>query len=669
MNMAPTRHGGKRLCPYYLLCPWRTTCCLLLAGLVFAAAGPRAFAADGAADKEAALIKIIQSNVPPRDKAIPCKELAIYGTAKAVPALAALLTDKDLSSWARIALEAIPDQAADEALRQAIGKLKGRLLIGVVNSIGVRAYAKAADDLAGLLKDADEEVASAAAAALGRIGTAQAAKAIEPCLAGGPAGVRSAAAEGCVMCAEKLLAAGQDAEAIRLYDTVRKADVPVQRIIEATRGAILARKDAGAPMMAELLRAKDRAMFGLGLRLARELPGQAATDAISAELASATPDRQGAILQAFASRPNLKSSPAVLEAAKSGKGKVRVVALGILQNTGDASCVPVLLDAAVDDDAEVSQAARLTLARLPGKAVSADIAARMEKADGKVLLVLLDVAAQRQIPEALPTMVRLAAGTDAAARAAALAGIANMGTDKQIPDVLALVQKAQNPEDRAGAEKALTALSGRAGAACVPQIKPLMQSASADLRIVGLHAMIAAGGPVALAAVKAAIDDQEEAVQDEAVRTLSTWPNKWPQDDAAADMLLALAKTAKKVPHQVLAMRGYLQYLQSSKKLSDAQRLAKASDALRLAARPEEKRLVIAVLAVVNSNASIEMLTKLASEPDTAQEACLAIVNLAGGRDANKLDKALLKKALETAVQQTKSDGAKKKARAALKGL
>jgi HEAT repeat protein len=635
--------------------------------LTFAVAGASALGADAGADKEAGLIQIIQSDVPPQDKAIPCKELAIYGTAKAVPALAALLTDKDLSSWARIALEAIPDQAADEALRQAIGKLKGRLLIGVVNSIGVRAYAKATDDLAGLLKNADEEVASAAAAALGRIGTAQAAKAVEPCLAGGPVGVRSAAAEGCVMCAEKLLAAGQADEAIRLYDAVRKADVPIQRILEATRGAILARKDAGA--LLELLRSKDRAMFGLGLRLARELPGQAATDAISAEFTSASPDRQGAILLALASRGNLKATPAVIEAAKSGKGQLRIVALGILQSSGDVSCVPVLLDAAVDDDANVSQTARLTLARLPGQAVSADIIARMEKAQGKVLLVLLDLAGQRQIPEALPTMVRLANGTDAPARAAALGAIAAMGTDKQIPDMLKLVQSAQNPDDRAGAEKALTALAGRAGAACVSQIKPLMQSASGELRIVGLHAMVAAGGADALAAVKAGIDDKDEAVQDEAVRTLSTWPNKWPQDEAAADMLLALAKSAKKVPHQVLAMRGYLQYLQSAKKLSDAQRLAKASEALQLAARPEEKRLVIAVLSGVISNGSVEMLAKLASEPATAQEACLAIVNLAGDRGASKLDKAVLKKALETAVEKTKSDGVKKKARAALKGL
>ena len=53
------------------------------------------------------------------DKAITCKNLAIYGDQEAVPSLAPLLADRS-RSWARIALEAIPGPAADEALRRAL---------------------------------------------------------------------------------------------------------------------------------------------------------------------------------------------------------------------------------------------------------------------------------------------------------------------------------------------------------------------------------------------------------------------------------------------------------------------------------------------------------------------------------------------------------------------
>ncbi len=69
------------------------------------------------ADKEKELIGVLQTSPPP-EKAIACKKLAIYGSKAAVPELAKLLTDAELASWARIALEAIPDPAADEALRR-----------------------------------------------------------------------------------------------------------------------------------------------------------------------------------------------------------------------------------------------------------------------------------------------------------------------------------------------------------------------------------------------------------------------------------------------------------------------------------------------------------------------------------------------------------------------
>ncbi len=102
-------------------------------------------------------------------KAKACQRLAVVGDKTAVPALAALLADPQLSHYARFALEPIPDPSADEALRAALGKLKGKLLVGVINSIGHRKDAKAIHALARLLDDADSEVAKAAESALARV--------------------------------------------------------------------------------------------------------------------------------------------------------------------------------------------------------------------------------------------------------------------------------------------------------------------------------------------------------------------------------------------------------------------------------------------------------------------------------------------------------------------
>ena len=54
---------------------------------------------------------------------------------------------------ARYGLEPIPDPAVDAALRDALGKVKGRLLVGVIGSIGVRRDPKAVPALAKRLGD------------------------------------------------------------------------------------------------------------------------------------------------------------------------------------------------------------------------------------------------------------------------------------------------------------------------------------------------------------------------------------------------------------------------------------------------------------------------------------------------------------------------------------
>jgi HEAT repeat protein len=102
-------------------------------------------------------------------KAKACQQLAVVGDKSAVPALAALLGDEKLSHYARFGLEPNPDASAGDALREAMGKLTGKLRVGVINSLGVRRDTKSIEALALLMRGADVDAAKAAAAALARI--------------------------------------------------------------------------------------------------------------------------------------------------------------------------------------------------------------------------------------------------------------------------------------------------------------------------------------------------------------------------------------------------------------------------------------------------------------------------------------------------------------------
>lgn len=618
-------------------------------------------AADNPREKEQQLIKIIESDAPAKDKAIPCKQLAIYGSSASVPALARLLPDRELSSWARIALEAIPGPEADEALRDAMGKVEGRQLIGVINSVGYRKDRKAVAALAAKLKTPDPEVIAAAGSSLGKVGGDQAAGVLLDGLKSGEEAVRAASAEGAVYCAEGFLAAGDRDWATRLYDAVRSADVPKQRVIEATRGAIIARGTAGLPLLVEQLRSSG-AFFLIGLRVARELPGAEVTDALLAEMAKPAPERQALLLYALGDRGDEKALAAVQEAARGGAAPVRIAAVNVLEKLGKVSSIPVLLEAAASEDAELSKAAKTTLARLKGADVEKELFTRLEQSSGKMRQVLIQLAEERKLPGALAVFMKSASDADGDVRAAALTAIGALGEEKQAQALIGMLGKAQDDQQRLEIENAILSICGRWQAACTPDLLALSRSNQPAERITAVHGFAVVGGGEALDAVKHGLEDADGGVRDEAVRTLSTWPNRWPEDRAVVDPLLGVIKSPKKPQHQVLAIRGYIQFFHGAKGVGAQEKVAKLNDILPMASRAEEKRLVISALGAIGTGASLEPLESLAGDATVGDEACSAIMNVLA-RNARGATREQKLKALQTVAEKSHSDALKTRAK------
>ncbi len=193
---------------------------------------------DPAARKklEARLAAALNTAAPRAAKDFVCRKLSLIGSAQSVPALAALLPDNDLSHMARYALERIPGPQAEKALREALPKVEDSLKVGVINSLGVRRDAQSTALLAALLRDAPPEVAAAAAAALGRIGDSEAAKALQNFQKKAPKQLRLAAADACLACAEQLLADGHSARATAIFKALDSEKQPQHVRLAATRG-------------------------------------------------------------------------------------------------------------------------------------------------------------------------------------------------------------------------------------------------------------------------------------------------------------------------------------------------------------------------------------------------------------------------------------------------
>ena len=186
---------------------------------------------------ETRLASVLGSGMSRAAKDFACRKLMVIGTAASVPALASLLNDNDLSHMARYALERIEAPEAAQVLRDALPSLKGNLKIGVIGSLGVRRDTAAIAVLTEALGDADVAVATAAATALGDIGTEQAVESLSAATAA--AGVKPAVADAMLVAAERLLADGKKAAALGAYKQLLKSNPPKNVRLAATRGLLL----------------------------------------------------------------------------------------------------------------------------------------------------------------------------------------------------------------------------------------------------------------------------------------------------------------------------------------------------------------------------------------------------------------------------------------------
>ena len=335
-----------------------------------------------------------------------CKRLAIIGDAEAVPALAALLPECGTFLLGADCPGGDSRHGGRRCPAGGAGKLQGRLRWAQINSLGVRRDAKAVDGLIARLKDSDGAVAAAAAVALGRIG--------------GEAAMSDAAEFAGDRAQGSPLGGGRRMHPLRRarpwpkatgrrrsssIDEVRAADLPQTRVLEATRGAILARGAEGVPLLVKELQSADKGHFALGLRVARELPGPEATEAMAAELARAVPQRQSLLILALADRGEASVVPQIVKAAKSSPTGVRVYALRALKKVDESVSRPCCWKRRWKTNAVISQAAQGVIDGQQGAAIDGLIAERLPGAKGPARKVLIELAGRRHVAAATATLV------------------------------------------------------------------------------------------------------------------------------------------------------------------------------------------------------------------------------------------------------------------------
>ncbi len=438
-----------------------TLCLALAAGLLVS------FFAAALAEEADLIVVITDPDASLKEKSDACRELAQVGTEEAVPALADLLASEELSHMARYALEALPYPAADEALIAALDELEGRPLLGVIVSAGVRRTETAVEPLADLLQSEDLAVAHAAAAALGSIGTENAADALLAALAEAEPRDHLALSEGVFRCAEALAEAGETDTAIALYDRVLEMEPEARQArLGALRGAVLTRSgEEGLARLEEALNSEEHAVFATAIRLSMELPDEAVGDMLAAGLTEWATDRQLLAIQALGERDGEEAASTLYEmTGEAHPTEIRVAALHVLTRFAYDPVVDTLEGLVVTADGALEEAARRCLIGYPGEAADDAILALLEHEDASVQLAALELVTDRNMPQTMDVLLETAANHPSGdMRRAAISNLRQTSGLDELPALLDLLADAPSEEEAAAIESMLSVVCTRLG--------------------------------------------------------------------------------------------------------------------------------------------------------------------------------------------------------------
>lgn len=571
------------------------------------------------------LVAFLRSGATAGGKMEVCRSLRLIGSAAAVPVLEAMLADPATTDMARFALEYIPGDEADRALVSALGKTTGAARSGIVSSLGARRTVVAVAPLAGLAGGEDAAVARCAVRALGAIGTSEAAAALSAILAKSKGALAAEAASSLLLCADRALGEGRKDAAAGTYDKVFAARVPTAVRQAAFRGRIAAAGRGGKDIILKALAGKDTALYQPAIAMvpsvfeAPELgPVIGSMDKLRTDEAEV---QLTAVLGGY--RDDGAVRAAVIDAVQVPIPPLRMERLRALEKVGDASVVAFLAARAASAGGEEQALAREVLSKLAAPDVDRKVIERLAvEKDDRVRAELIRAVGSRRVSGAMPVLSEAVRSGSPAVRVRAASALKDIASPVDIPDLLDLLLEM---EDETGREEMQTTVA--AVAMKIP--RPAVRANGVKARLAGetdarnksdlLGVLGKIGDDGSLTLIRGALSDDDASVVDAAVRALIDWPTAMPRDD-----LYEIARSSFALNHRMLALRAYIRMIGLEPHRAPQGATADLLKALALAPRPEEKKLVLGMLARFPCVASLKTAESLLSDPTVAEEAKLA---------------------------------------------
>lgn len=597
-------------------------------------------------DEVSELHALLMSEASLHDKGVACRRLALVGNDDSIPILEKLLGDAELSHLARVALEGIPSKRVDAVFRRQLESAHGELLIGIINSIGNRRDAAAVASLLKLFPSSTPEIRPEILYALSEIGTVESSEAILKMLET-PAGLSTDLLADCAMrCADRLAKDGNTGNAIAIYQVVRSTSVSKNLLNAAKLATIRLSKDAGLPLLTELLRSSSDSQFATGLQAIRLLPSNQAAPILCHELESATADRSDMILDAIGDLREKSSLEMVKKSLDAGSPRVRAAAARAVGRIGDASVVPVLFAFCRGIYPELAAEAFKSLTQLEGSDVDGAILDAAREA-GDDELSALRLIGERRIRAPKVLLIALTSMIEQK-RIAAMESLGKTATDAELGPLLDAIQVGTS-EERKVAVSAVASVCRRSGDpdAITPKISSHFADSPLELQVIRFDLLKTIGGAAALCEVLQNASSSNEQIIDAATRALGDWPTP-----DVADGLLSLCSSIETPKYKIRALRAYIRIFRQFGFPND-QRLKMARDAFALSTRNDEKVLVLHALLSFQNRDSMQFALEHLKAPGLEATAAQVAIYIADQVHDKEAVKVAMRRILDSEAEET----------------
>lgn len=632
--------------------------------------------ADPAKSKKLAarLADMFNDKATPAGRQFICLQLRLVGTKDQVPLLVKYLASPVDAENARCALESIRGEESLAALRAALDTTQGRVLIGVIGSLGKRQDTKSLNALAALAASDKVDIVNAAVNALGNFGAAG-----REALA--KVNVNAKACKvtrnnACRQAALEYAAQGKTDQAKAIYEKLAAKDNPRGIRRAGFEGLLsLVPKEKRIETIAVWFADKDEIKATIAANHFSEL-SRKELDALYKKLDSFGDKQKVAFLEFYVMQSGVDLFNDALAMLKNDNPLLQRTGIVMLGRIRRAEAIePLLALVAPDQPVAFQQQISDALSTLPDEKVAQILMKNLDNAAKRNFA--LKVLAQMKYYKAIDAIIVLAQNPDKAIHEPALTALGQLcdADEFDIPRMLKLYLNCQDAAQRELVARQITIICKKSDQYVDPSeplvaaLKKVAPKAEDSTMILVLPLLGRLGGAGTKALIDKSLASQNASLQVVALRALCNWPDATYSDD-----LWKIASGNFPKDYRKMALRAYIRVITIRSdwvqdRWSEKQLLEMLQNAMKQATDTADQTWCLTRLASVRTMDAVNWAASSLDDPLLAEAACQTIVNLAHHRFLREPNKTRFTELLTKVEKTTKNAKVAENAKKARMGM